>query len=157
MSSAAAAVQPEPAPVVKHARPKFTHSALLGGAGAVLLLAPLAFGAVEPWSIFALEACAILLLAVWGTRQWIHHQFDIVNNPVYLPMAAFFALAVLQWTTGASAYRHVTYAHILLYAAYGMIAFVLTQSLRRSAQFEDLAKVVTGYGALVAAFAVLRE
>jgi O-antigen ligase len=155
-SAAAAAVQSEPAPVVKHARPRFTHSALLGGAGAVLLLAPLAFGAVEPWSIFALEACAILLLAVWGTRQWIHHQFDIVNNPVYLPMAAFFALAVLQWTTGASAYQHVTYAHILLYAAYGMIAFVLTQSLRRSSQFEDLAKVVTGYGAVVAVLAVLQ-
>ncbi len=157
MSSAAAvAVQPEPAPVVRHARPKFTHSVLLGSAGAVLLLSPLAFGAVEPWSIFALEACAVLLLAAWGTRQWINHQPDISANPAYLPMAAFLALAVLQWATGASAYRHVTYTHILLYAAYGMIAFVVTQSLRRSSQFEDLARVVTGYGAVVAALAVLQ-
>jgi len=155
-SAAAAAVQPEPAPVVKHARPKFTHSVLLSGAGAVLLLAPLAFGAVEPWSIFALEACAVLLLAAWGTRQWINHQLDISSNAAYPPMAAFFALAILQWMTGSSAYRHVTYTHILLYAAYGMIAFVLTQSLRRSSQFEDLAKVVTGYGAVVAALAVLQ-
>ena len=129
---------------------------LLGSAGAVLLLAPLAFGAVEPWSIFALEACAVLLLAAWGTRQWINHQLDISANPVYLPMAAFLALAVVQWATGASAYRHVTYTHILLYAAYGMIAFVVTQSLRRSSQFEDLAQVVTGYGAVVAALAVLQ-
>ena len=155
-SAAAAAVQPEPAPVVKHARPRFTHSVLLGSAGAVLLLAPLAFGAVEPWSIFALETCAVLLLAAWGARQWINHQLDISANAVYLPMAAFLALAVLQWMTGASAYRHVTYTHILLYAAYGMIAFVVTQSLRRSSQFEDLAKVVTGYGAIVAALAVLQ-
>ncbi|MFZ3340203.1 MAG: O-antigen ligase family protein [Terriglobales bacterium] len=157
MSSAAtAAVQTEPAPVVKHSRPKFTMTVLLGGAGAVLLLAPLAFGAVEPWSIFALEACAVLLLAAWGARQWINHQLDISPNPAYLPMAAFLALAVLQWATGSSAYRHVTYTHILLYAAYGMIAFVVTQSLRRSSQFEDLAKVVTAYGGVVAALAVLQ-
>jgi len=155
-SAAAAAVQSEPAPVVKHTRPKFTMSVLLGGAGAVLLLAPLAFGAVEPWSIFALEACAALLIAAWGARQWINHQLDITPNAAYRPMAAFFALAVLQWITGASAYRHVTYTHLLLYAAYGMIAFVMTQSLRRSSQFEDLCKVVTGYGAVVALLAVLQ-
>jgi O-antigen ligase len=131
-------------------------SVLLAGAGAVLLLAPLAFGAVEPWSIFALEASAILLLAAWGTRQWINQQLEVSSNPIYLPMATFFALAVLQWMTGASAYGHVTYTHILLYAAYGMIVFVLTQSLRRSSQFEDLAKVVTGYGAVVAGLAVLQ-
>jgi O-antigen ligase len=129
---------------------------LLGGAGSVLLLAPLAFGAVEPWSIFALEACAVMLFAAWGVRQYINHQLDAANNAVYLPMAAFLVLAVLQWVTGSSAYRHVTYTHVLLYAAYGMIAFVVTQSLRRSSQFEDLAKVVTGYGAVVAALAVLQ-
>jgi O-antigen ligase len=129
---------------------------LLGGAGSVLLLAPLAFGAVEPWSIFALEACAVMLFAAWGVRQCINHQLDAANNAVYLPMAAFLVLAVLQWVTGSSAYRHVTYTHVLLYAAYGMIAFVVTQSLRRSSQFEDLAKVVTGYGAVVAALAVLQ-
>lgn len=155
-SAAAAAVQTETAPVVKHSRPKFTNSVLLGGAGSVLLLAPLAFGAVEPWSIFALEACAVMLFAAWGVRQCINHQLDAANNAVYLPMAAFLVLAVLQWVTGSSAYRHVTYTHVLLYAAYGMIAFVVTQSLRRSSQFEDLAKVVTGYGAVVAALAVLQ-
>jgi hypothetical protein len=57
---------------------------------------------------------------------------------------------------GTTAYRHVTYSRLLLYAAYGMLAFVVTQTLRRSFQFEMLAKVFTGYGALVAAFAILQ-
>ncbi len=158
-SAAAAAVQPEPAtPVVKQAKPKLalTNSVLLGGSGAVLLLAPLAFGAVEPWSIFALEACAIVLLVAWAALQWINHQVEIASNALYLPMAAFLALVLVQWMTGASAYRHVTYTHILLYAAYGMLAFVLTQSLRRSSQFDWVANVVTFYGAVVAAQAVLQ-
>jgi O-antigen ligase len=149
-------VQPEPAPVSKASRPKLTNSALLASTGAVLLLAPLAFGAVEPWSIFALEACAVLLLVAWGFRRWIQHQEDISNNVLYLPMAAFFVLALVQWVTGATAYHHITYAGMLLYAAYGMLAFVATQSLRRSSQFNWLAYAVTGYGAVVASFAVLQ-
>jgi O-antigen ligase len=154
--SSALAVQPEPAPVSKASRPKLTNSALLASTGAALLVAPLAFGAVEPWSIFALEACAVLLLVAWGLRQWIQHQEDISNNVLYLPMAAFFVLALVQWMTGATAYRHITYADMLLYAAYGMLAFVATQSLRRSSQFNWLAYAVTGYGAVVASFAVLQ-
>jgi len=157
-SAAAAAVQPEPAPVVKQAKPKLTltNSVLLGASGAVLLLAPLAFGAVEPWSIFALEACATVVLIAWAARQWTNNQLDISANALYLPMAAFFGLMVLQWIAGTSAYRHVTYTHVLLYAAYGMLAFVVTQCLRRASQFEDLANIVTGYGAAVAALAILQ-
>ena len=37
-----------------------------------------------------------------------------------------------------------------------MLIFVVTQTLRRSAQFELVSKLLTGYGALVAAFAVLQ-
>jgi len=126
------------------------------GASAVLLLGPLAFGAVQPWSIFALEACAMLLLALWAYRQWINRELNISDNVLYRPMAAFFALVLAQWVAGTTAYRHVTYTHLLLYAAYGMLAFVMTQTLRRSSQFELLAKLFTGYGAVVASFAVLQ-
>jgi len=153
--SSALAAQPEPAPVVKASRPTLTNSVLLAGTGTILLLAPLAFGAAEPWAIFTLEACSVLALLAWGTRQWLSRQLDLVNNALYLPMASFLALVLVQWVTGASAYRHLTYLHLLLYAAYGMLAFVVTQSFRRSSQFEWVAKVVTGYGALVAAFAIL--
>ena len=154
--SSALAVKPEPAPAPKASRPRLTNAALLAGTGTVLLLAPLAFGAVQPWSIFALEVCAMLLLGAWGFRQWLNHQVDVSHNPLYLPMAVFFLLAVAQWLIGATAYRHVTYTHLLLYAAYGMLAFVASQSVRRSSHFDWLAKIVTVYGAVVASFAVLQ-
>jgi O-antigen ligase len=122
----------------------------------VLLLGPLAFGAVQPWSIFALEACAVLLLTAWAYRQNINRELQVSDHPLYRPMAAFFGLVLLQWAVGTTAYRYVTYTHLLLYAAYGMLLFVVTQSLRRSSQFELMAKVFTGYGGVVAAFAVLQ-
>ena len=63
---------------------------------------------------------------------------------------------LVQWATGTTAYRHSTYAETLLYAAYGMLGFVVTQTLRKSSQFQWLAKAVTVYGGAVAAFAVLQ-
>ena len=154
--SSALATQPEPPPVANASQPRLTNNALLMGVAALLLLGPLAFGAVEPWSIFALEAGAMLLLAAWAARQCLNRQLDVSGHVLYLPMAAFFTLALVQWLAGTTAYRLVTYSHLLLYAAYGMLAFVVTQTLRRSSQFELLAKLFTGYGVVVAAFAVLQ-
>lgn len=155
MSSALAA-PPEPSSVATVSQPRLTNTTLLIGACAVLLLAPLAFGAVQPWSIFALEACSAVLFLVWASRQWLNGEVAILDNPLYRPMAAFFALALIQWVTGITAYRHATYTHLLLYAAYGMLAFVVTQTLRRSSQFELMAQVFTAYGAVVASFAILQ-
>ncbi|MGB8013861.1 MAG: O-antigen ligase family protein [Terriglobales bacterium] len=154
--SSALATPPEPAPVSRASRPRLTNNALLLGACTILLLGPLAFGAVEPWSIFCLEASAVLLLAVWASRQWINRELNLSDHPLYRPMAAFFVLALAQWVFGLTAYRYATYSHGLLYAAYGMLVFVVTQTLRRSSQFELMAKLFTGYGAVVAAFAVLQ-
>jgi O-antigen ligase len=154
--SSALATQPEPAPVAKASQPLLTNNTLLAGACTVLLLGPLAFGAVQPWSTFALEACAVLLLALWATRQWIRRELDVFEHPLYRPMAVFFALVLAQWAVGTTAYRQVTYSHVLLYAAYGMIVFVVTQTLQRSSQFEFMAKLFSGYGAAVAAFALLQ-
>jgi O-antigen ligase len=154
--SSAQVASPEPARVAKVSQPRLTNTALLAAASTVLLLGPLAFGAVEPWSIFALEVCATLLLLVWAFRQWTNRELTVSSNVLYRPMAAFFALGVVQWVAGTTAYRVVTYTHLLLYAASGMLVFVVTQTLRRSSQFELLAKMVTVYGAVVASFAVLQ-
>jgi hypothetical protein len=127
------------------------------GAGAVLLLGPLAFGAVEPWSIFALETCAVCCCSRSGPHaSGSTAEFIVSDHVLYRPMAAFFVLVLVQWVIGTTAYRQVTYSHLLLYAAYGMLVFVVTQTLRRASQFELMAKLFTGYGAIVAAFAVLQ-
>jgi O-antigen ligase len=141
---------------VESASPGPWSSILLGATCAVLLLAPLCFGAVQYWAIFGLEAAATLLFGVWATRQWIRQQVEIVPNPVYAPMGAFLVLIFLQWAIGSSAYRHATYLRLLLYCAYAMIAFVATQTLRWSSQLRNLAWAVCGYGSVVACFAILQ-
>jgi O-antigen ligase len=131
-------------------------STLLGGACVVLLTAPLAFGAVQPWAIFLLEASAAVLCLAWGYRQWKSRELKVTRHPLYIPMLAFGALVVAQWLAGITAYRHVTYSLLFLYFSYGMLAFVVTQALRRSSQVRPLAWVVCGYGVVLASFALLQ-
>jgi O-antigen ligase len=131
-------------------------STLLGGATVVLLSAPLAFGAVQPWAIFLLEASAAVLFAAWGLRQWNSGELKVVWHPLYAPMLAFGALVVVQWLAGITAYRYVTYSLLLLYVSYGMLAFVVTQTLRRSSQVRQLAGVICCYGLALASFALLQ-
>ena len=133
-----------------------SNDALLSGACAVLLLAPLCFGAVQWWAIFGLEATATLLFALWAVRQWLGKELNVVRNPLYAPMLTFIGLVAAQCVLGVTSYQYATYTHLLLYVAYGMLAFIATQSLRRSSQLRNLSWAVCSYGGVVALFALLQ-
>ncbi len=131
-------------------------SVLLYGTFALLMFGPLAFGAVEPWSIFVLEAGSLLLMAVWFAKQWIDEEITIRWNPLFAPMAAFALLVVVQLCFHLTAYTHDSLSQAMLYAAYGMLCFLSRQALVRSAQARKLAVLLTVYGFLIAAFALLQ-
>jgi len=154
--SSALAFPPEAPRVSKATRPVFSSSMLLAGAGAILLSAPLAFGAVQPWAILALQVSATLLFLAWGFRQWLNREIQISSHPLHPPMVAFAALVTLQWLTGMTAYGHATYSLLLLYLSYGLLVFVVTQTLRRTSQLEKFAWVLAGYAAVLASFSLLQ-
>jgi hypothetical protein len=70
------------------------------GTMGLLLFGPLAFGAVEPWSIYVLEAGAAILFAVWTVQQVTAQEMQIAGNPLFFPMFCFAALIALQLITG---------------------------------------------------------
>lgn len=123
---------------------------------AVLLGGPLAFGAVQPWARFALEASAATLLALWTIQQMRRGEVRIAGNPLFAPMLAFAAIAVVQLITCSTAYRYATQSQLALYAAYGAFCFLIVQLLRRTRQIKRLAFVFTTYAVAVAFFALLQ-
>jgi O-antigen ligase len=129
---------------------------LLYGTFGLLMFGPLAFGAVEPWSIFILEAGAAFLALLWLAKQWIDGELRIQWNPLFLPMAAFGILILLQIAFRTSAYPHDTFAEALLYVAYAMLCFLAAQTLLRSSQARTLAVVFVVYGFLIASLALLQ-
>src|SRR5215469_14094813 len=93
-------------------------SVVLYGTFALLMFGPLAFGAVEPWSIFVVEVGAVLLSALWLAKQWLDGEINLLGNPLFLPMAAFAGLISLQLLLRRSAYPHDSISEALIYVAF---------------------------------------
>jgi O-antigen ligase len=129
---------------------------LLYGIFGLLLFGPLAFGAVEPWSIFLMEAGSAALFLLWISKQVLEGQMKIRWNPLFLPMAAFGLLIISQLVFRLTAYPHDTVSLALLYLAYGMLCFLAAQTLLRGSQARSLALIFSLYGAALASFALLQ-
>jgi len=144
-----AAVQPARAPTAD--------PVVFYGLFGLLLFGPLAFGAVEPWSIFVLEAGAALLLLLWTARQAASGELFITGNPLFAPVVVFALLIGLQLVTGRTAYRYESISSALLYCAYGMVCFLVVQVLRRTSHVRTITVMFSVYGFLLASFALLQS
>jgi len=131
-------------------------SILLYGVFGLLMFGPLAFGGVEPWSIFVLEAGSAVLFLVWVAKQYIDGEIRIRPNALYPPMGAFGLLILLQVVFRTTAYKHDSINGILLFCAYAMLCFLAGHTLLRSAQARKLAVILSVYGCAVACFSLLQ-
>jgi len=120
------------------------------------MFGPLAFGAVERWSIFVLEAGATFLMLLWFAGQWLGGELKVHWNPLFLPMSAFGALILVQLVSRSSAYPHDTFSQALLYVAYAMLCFLSGQTLLRASQARKLGVIFGVFGFTVAALALLQ-
>ena len=127
----------------------------LYGIVALVLFGPVAFGAVESWSISIIETAAALLFVLWGMRQVASGKLEIRSNPLFGPVLLFAGLILWQLVTGRTAYRFATFSAALLYCAYGLLSFLAVQCLRRTSQLKNLAWVFSGYGFAIAMFSLL--
>jgi O-antigen ligase len=123
----------------------------------ILLLAPLAFGAVEVWSTAIVEIAVAILISVWALRQVRSGAVILSGNPIFAPMCGFGVVVLLQLISGSSAYRHATSSGMMLYAAYACACFLITQTLIRTTHVRIIATILTGFGSCVALFAVLQS
>jgi O-antigen ligase len=130
--------------------------AILFGPFGLLLFAPLAFGSVDPWAIFILQTGSAFFFALWVYRQCQRGELVALGNPVFAPMLAFGALILVQLVVGATAYRYQTWTNAMLYIAYGLLCFLVVQSLRRTSQVKLLTMAVCIYAGAVALFALIQ-
>jgi O-antigen ligase len=142
--------------VTDQTRSTFDRRILLGVAG-LLMFCPLAFGAVNAWGHFTLQATSTGLLVYWALGQMRSSEVSIRWSPVFPPMIAFAGLMCVQLLPGVSAYWHATFSQLLLYISYGILCFLMTQTLSRSSGIRMLGSAFAIYGFAVALFAVLQN
>ena len=143
-------------PTLRKSRTLSTDSAILAGVFGILFFAPLAFGAVEAWSIFVMEASTALLCGLWVWRRSSCSAWDVRNNPLFLPMMLFGGLVLVQIVFGLTSYRQASISQALLYLAFALIVFLVMQSLRKSSQAKMIAVATSIYGVCLATFSMLQ-
>jgi O-antigen ligase len=131
--------------------------ALVASLCLLLGFGPLAFGAVQEWAICTLEVGAAVCLIIWAAGRLLSGRLGFSRNLLFVPILLFAALVGLQLISGHTAYWFVTWRSALLWAAYGMIFFVTTQSLYRKAQVKTFAFFFVAFGFLVALFSIVQQ
>src|SRR5512146_3449724 len=115
---------------------------------AILVFGPLAFGAVEPWSMFILHFGAAAAFILWILANVASPGGSIDVQAIHLPPFLFACLVIGQIFFGGTVYHHETVTQFLNYVAYGLIFLIATDLFRneREARMLCLTLAVLGFG-----------
>ena len=141
----------------KNQAPGILDRVLVFGLCMVLIFAVMAFGAVEAWSSFGLEAGAVTLLLVWVGKQLVSGRLKVSKNPLYVPALLFFGLILVQLVIHRSAYAYVTRYEALQYVSYGIVLLIAAECVRDEDARKKFMLVFTLFGVLFALFAIAQD
>lgn len=127
------------------------------GVFAVLGFGPLAFGAVQPWSICVLEVGTSSLIIIWAAREVASGGFELVPNQLYIPIAFFATVVLIQISFHLSAYWYATWSKGLLWASYAGLFFLVSQTFHQKPWIYAFGFFCTGYGFLLSLFAIVQQ
>ncbi len=144
--------EPEPFPQGRDGVNAF----LFWGACVLLMFGPLAFGAVEPWSMFVVRSGSVLVFLIWVGKQALSGDLHLRWNPLFAPMLLFAVLIGAQLMLGTTAYPYATLSEGLNYVAYGILILLLTQCSSHE-RLKRFALAFTILGFLLALFAVVQD
>src|SRR5580698_6455326 len=92
---------------------------------AMLVFAPLAFGAAELWAQLVLEAMAAGVFILWGVRLWLkaNRRPKILWPPLAWPVMAFILYAIYRYFTADIEY--VARIEVLQVILFALLFFVV--------------------------------
>jgi O-antigen ligase len=123
---------------------------------ALLLAAPLAFGAVTPWAWGSLTIVAAVSVVLWAVGCVCDSVVTIVCSPLYLGAMALLALAFVQLRAGLTLNPIGTREAIIKGIAYILIFFLAQQLFANALPrvWQRSALVVSAYTFGIAVFAI---
>jgi len=124
----------------------------------ILLIAPLAFGAVQPWAWGALVVAAVFLISLWGLAQVQQGQARVLWSPIYVPVALFLFLGLAQFLGGLTLDSYATREALLKLTTNLILFFVAVQLVAtapRSA-WRAFGLIITLFAFSLALFAIVQ-
>ena len=122
----------------------------------LLMFGPLAFGAVQSWSMFVLQMGAAALLMTWGAAQQLEPQMTLRFTGAMVPLCGFVLLVAAQ-ACGLSSYVYQTRIELLNLIPGLIIFLVFSQCLPNDKECKRISYAFAAYGFLVSLFAMVQQ
>ena len=125
---------------------------------ALLMAAPLLFGAVQPWAWGGLAIGVTCVLLLWGAGCVRTRSVTFLWSPLYLPLIGLIGLAAVQLRSGLSVDRLATREAEIKLVTYAILFFVVQQlyEAASAAAWQISAATVAVYVFLMALFAIVQ-
>lgn len=124
---------------------------------ALLVFGPLAFGAVEAWSMYVLHIGAVAIFLLWLASVVVGRKPEITVQLVHLPPLLFACIVLYQILLNQSAYRHGTVTEFTNYIAYGLIFLISTDLFRNEREVRSLVLSLAVFGFALSLFAIIQD
>ncbi|HMD19020.1 MAG TPA: O-antigen ligase family protein [Alloacidobacterium sp.] len=98
-----------------------------------------------------------LLILIWSARELANGSFGIIPNSLYIPMALFAGVVLVQLALHLSAYWYATWSKGLLWASYAGLFFLVAQVFSKPFRISIFGFFCVGYGFLLALFAIVQQ
>ena len=118
----------------------------------MLVFAPLAFGAVEPWAYLMVQGMGAAVCALWAVRLWVSPKTKILWPPLAWVVAAFAVYAVVRYFTADIEY--VARIEVIQVLFLAFIFFAVMNILRGQEETEWVSYTLIGLATLVSCYAV---
>src|SRR5579862_5335229 len=127
------------------------------GLGVVFAMGVLAFGAVDPWATFGLQAGVAILTVVWAIGILTSRRATLTYSRLFPPIALFVVVVGIQLTFKRSAYWYNTWQAALLWCSYAMGVVLTTQLFRREVTMKRAGTFLALFAAAVSLFAIVQQ
>lgn len=124
---------------------------------ALLVFGPLAFGAVEPWSMFILHMGAVATFCLWILCKATGPRPQLELQAIHLPPFVFACVVIGQVVLGGSVYRHETVTQFMNFVAYGLVFLVATDIFRNEREVRMLCLTLAVLGFALALLGSVQE
>jgi len=134
----------------------------------LIIFAPLAYGAVQPWSIAIFEITAALMFLFWILKRFVHGKLGFVGNPLipfiflfifYVFLQSFFSQNTTydaQSMSPSSIYLWATRTELLKVISYALIFLVTLNTIKTKRQITRISSVIIAVGFLMSIFFLMR-
>jgi O-antigen ligase len=119
---------------------------------AILVLGPLAWGAVRPLELAGIQGLALLVGVLWVVRLWLSSRPQILWPPVCWAVLAFAGYAVGRYFTADIEY--VARQELLAVLTYAFLFFAILNNLHRQESTQIISFTLLTLGMLISFYAI---